>query len=183
MYNEFELKVIDIKPDEVRRRLSEIGAKFIAKHHYRRLMVRLKEGKPTRWMRIRTDGKTSTMTMKERYGRGIEQTYEYEIEISDFAKAAKILGRLFKNIIYEENTREEYRIGNATITIDKWPGIPPFMEIEGRDKKSVVNLFKRLGVSGKEFGNVPASEVYKHYGLDFVEVAKKNERKLKKLVE
>ncbi|KKR05275.1 MAG: hypothetical protein UT32_C0021G0003 [Parcubacteria group bacterium GW2011_GWC2_39_14] len=36
-------------------------------------------------------------------------------------------------------------LGKTEITIDTWPGLEPFLEVEGKNEKSVISVVKKLG--------------------------------------
>jgi adenylate cyclase class 2 len=180
MPKEIELKVINVDKKEVESRLRELGAKHVATHKFRRVVFETGHGSKIKNLRIRTDGKVCTMTLKERTGPGLDQTYEYEVEVSDFDTAAKILCKYIKSKpIYELNTREEYMLGGVQITIDKWPGIPYYVEIEGLSVAAIKDMYKKLAIKGKLIGNVPHGSVYStYYNIDYAKVIEKNNKKL-----
>lgn len=116
------------------------------------------------FIRIRTDGKSSTLTYKFRKGKGLRNTKEIETSIGDFNKAAQILSKAVKENYYQENWREMYSYNGLEITINKWPGIPPYIEIEGSTAKEIKECIKKLHINGKVIGNVSTIKVYEHYG-------------------
>jgi adenylate cyclase, class 2 len=180
MAKEIELRIVDIDRKEVAKRLKQLGAKHVAFRRFRRLEARLLNT-PTlhRWVRIRTDGTKTTFTMKENRGRK-ENVYEWEMEVSDFNAMGEILLRLLsKNLkAYIESERDEYTLDGTEITIDKWPQIPHFMEIEGKSRKQVNDVYRKLNVKGKRIGNI--WDVYRLYGLSFVKVARKSNSYIEK---
>lgn len=183
MTKEIELKILEVDPKEVRRNLNRIGAKLIGKYNFKRLVFNVLNTKGRHlWLRLRTDGKDTTLTLKDNKGKDLLSTDELEVSVSDFKIAAKILSAAFKNILYEENKREEYTLGKAHITIDFLPFLKPYVEIEAESPDNVLSIFKKLKIKGKPFGNAPASEVYKLYGMDYKKVAGRNYEKLKRLL-
>lgn len=174
MAKEIELRIVDIDRKAAVGRLKELGATHIAFRRFRRLEARL-VNTPTlkRWVRVRTDGTKTMFTMKENRGRK-ENVYEYELEVGDFnAMGGIILRMLSKNLkAYIESERDEYALGGTEVTIDKWPRIPHFMEIEGKTRKQVNDVYKKLNIKGKRIGNI--WDVYRLYGLSFVKVARKS---------
>ena len=182
--NEFELKVLDINPGEVRQKLRKLKAKRVAFIKYRRIVFLIKGKKGQKiWIRLRTDGKKHTMTLKDSRGWSISSMKEYEVKISDFKEAARILAKALPRNFYEENTRELYKIGDTEITIDKYPFIPPFVEIEAKTVEGVERMFRKLNITGKRFGNAPGGEVYTYYGLDNWKIHSRHNKKLKKLLQ
>jgi adenylate cyclase class 2 len=116
------------------------------------------------FIRIRTDGKSPTLTYKFRKGKGLRNTKEIETSIGDFNKVAQILSKALKEKYYQENWHETYSYNGLEITIDKWPGIPPYIEIEGPSVKKINDCIRKLHIKGKVIGNVSMIKVYEHYG-------------------
>ncbi len=178
MAKEIELPVYGVDPDEVRKRIIEMGAKLLGKHQFRRFNFQIKEPLKgssneyyTKWIRVRTDGSKSTVTLKEQKGKGIEGRLEYEVEVSDFEKAAEIVHRLIPHasVDYFENYREEYSLGEFTVEIDKFPMLEYSMEIEGPSKEGVESLYAKMEVKGEIEANksVPTEEYYRMHGKDY----------------
>ena len=74
---------------------------------------------------------------------------------------AEILSRLgLQQVRYQENYREEWRLGEVVFDFDTWPGLPTFVEIEGSDEVSVRQAAVALGLdySRARFGSV--DEIY-----------------------
>jgi adenylate cyclase class IV len=178
MAKEIELPVYGIDPDALRKRLLDMGAELLGKHQFRRFNFQVKEPVEsssteyyTKWIRVRTDGSKSTITLKEQKGKGIEGRLEYEVEVSDFGKAAGIVHRLIPDasVDYFENYREEYSLGEFTIELDKFPMLEYSMEIEGPSKEGVESLYEKIGVKGEIEANksVPTDEYYRIHGKDY----------------
>lgn len=183
MGKEIELKVLDVDKAEVLLRLKKLHAKKVGTFNFKRIIYLVKKDKKAvSWLRLRTDGKTHSMTLKEQFGSGLTQTNEFETKIEDFKEAARILSRAFKKSIYEENTRIEYSLKGVQITIDKWPYIPWLVEIEGPSEKQVMKTYKTLKIKGRPVGNINAHEAYAIYGLNFTKIAERNGKKLIKLI-
>ena len=100
-----------------------------------------------KWGRVRREGTRTTMTIKQvKDPTSIEGTEEIEIEVNDFDKACEIFTILgMEESSYQENYREVWRLEGCKITIDRWPGIKPLVEIEGEtveDVKKISGLLK-----------------------------------------
>lgn len=136
------------------------------------------------WARVRTDGGETTITLKETQGgAGFTSMKEYEVKADDFEEAVRIMGRLTRSkVIYFENERDAYFLGDAYVTIDKWPGIPALVEIEAPTMKKVRDAYKTLGIKGRFAGNTTIHKIYRMYGLDFRKVMGKNAPKLRKML-
>jgi adenylate cyclase, class 2 len=180
---EIELKILDVDKKEVISRLKKLGAKKPAVLNFKRIIFFIRDDKKAAiWLRLRTDGKTNTITLKEQFGNGLSQTNEFETEVKDFKEAARILCKSFKKSVYEENTRIEYFFNGTQITIDKWPFLPWLVEIEGKSEKQVLDTYKRLKIKGRPVGNINAGKAYAMYGLDFRKIGERNNGKLMRLI-
>ncbi|MEM4098919.1 MAG: hypothetical protein QXZ38_04150 [Candidatus Micrarchaeaceae archaeon] len=52
------------------------------------------------------------------------------------------------------------------VTIDEWPKLPPIVEIEGQSEGDVRKAISRLGIKGRELGNIGWERVYSMYGFN-----------------
>ncbi len=175
---EYEIKVLDVDVREVKRRLKELGARRTRSIRYTRLMWHLWcTKKEYGWLRLRTDGRTHTLALKQNIGKAISGTKEYEVEIGDFKEMTRVLCKTPPGALYEENTRELYVLDGAEVTIDKWPDILAYVEIEGSSPKHVMALYKKLWIKGIYFGNRTTGIVYGHYGLDIDKIERERNSK------
>ena len=186
MGKESEIEILDVKRGEVVRRLKELKAKREGIHRFRRIEFLIEGDSHGRhsWMRVRTNGKETTITLKETQGKaGFTSMKEYEVTASDFDEAVRIVSRLANTkLLYFENEREAYRLGDAQITIDKWPEIPEFVEIEAPTMRRVKEVYRLLKIRGTLIGNEPIHKTYERYGLEFRATMAKNEPKLRRLL-
>lgn len=188
MGKESEIAILDVDKKEVKRRLRELHAKHTGTYDFRRMEFLLKGSvKGTHsWGRIRTDGKKTTITLKEMHGKGgFTSMNEYEVNVDDFEETMRIMNKLINSriVTYFENKREAYSLGKAQVTIDKWPEIPTFVEIEAPSMKEVKAAYRLLGINGRMIGNSPIHKIYDLYGLKFKEVMAKNEPKLRSILD
>ena len=163
---EIETKIIDINEKEVRDKLLKIGAKKAENLFYRRYVFSLTKIKEVdEFVRIRTDGKKTTLTYKYRKGNGLRNTEEIETEAEDFRKSAKIFEKALKiKPIYQENKVEKWIYKNVEIDIIYWPLIKPILEIEGKTVKEVEKTREKLDIHGKDIGNRNLDFTFRHYG-------------------
>lgn len=170
MPKEFETKVLEIDVEEIKGKLKELGAKEEEERFFRRLVfdnMSAPSAPESRWIRLRTDGKKTTLTHKHRKGFEIDGTDEIEVEVEDFDKTAEILSTIsFKNKLYQESKRILFRFEDIEFSFDTWPGIPTYLEIEASSKERVKEGLRMLGLEGKEFGNVTVYHVYANHGID-----------------
>ncbi|MCL5112332.1 MAG: CYTH domain-containing protein [Candidatus Marsarchaeota archaeon] len=118
------------------------------------------------FVRIRSDGKISTLTYKRRSGSGLANTEEIETEIGDFDIAAKIFSKIVNENYYQENFRTTYKYKDAEITIDEWPKLLPILEIEAESEEAIRSVIDELGIHGKELGNIGWEKVYAMHGIE-----------------
>jgi adenylate cyclase, class 2 len=46
---------------------------------------------------------------------------------------------------YQETKRELWKLDNVEITIDEWPFLEPFVEVEGKSKQKVKTVSEKIG--------------------------------------
>jgi adenylate cyclase class 2 len=163
---EIETKIIDFDSDSLRKKLKERGAKYLGRFLQRRWVYDVPHNHGEAFIRVRTDGTTSTIAYKHRVGGGMSNTEEIEVKVDDFDRAVDIFSRLIKNKYYQENWREAYLLEGLEITINEWPKIPPVLEIEGKSEKLIKKLIKDLDIGGKDLGSIGWPEVYRLYKID-----------------
>ena len=67
---------------------------------------------------------------------------------------------------YQENKRIAYSLNNCQITLDFWPKIPTYLEIEGKNEEEVYKCAKKLAIDKKEITGINTTKIYKKYGID-----------------
>ncbi|MGQ4514591.1 CYTH domain-containing protein [Streptomyces sp. DW26H14] len=164
MKHEYEAKFLAVDAAQVQAKLTALGA---TQAFPRTLLTRkifendfLDSGA---WLRLRDEGTRSTLTLKQvTDSTTINGTTEIETEVADLHAVADILRRVgLTEVRYQENYREEWRLGEVHSDFDTWPGLPTFLEIEGPDEASVRQAAALLDFDYSEarFGSV--DEVYK----------------------
>ncbi|MFB7459310.1 class IV adenylate cyclase [Streptomyces sp. NPDC056188] len=164
MKHEYEAKFLAIDVAGLQAKLTSLGA---VQALPRTLLTRkifesdaLDEGA---WLRLRDEGTRSTLTLKQvTDATTIDGTTEIETEVTDLHAMADILrGVGLTEVRYQENYREEWRLGEVAFDFDTWPDLSTFLEIEGPDEASVRQAAALLGLDYSEarFGSV--DEIYK----------------------
>ncbi|KKR18317.1 MAG: hypothetical protein UU65_C0002G0248 [candidate division CPR2 bacterium GW2011_GWC1_41_48] len=171
MQQEFETQILDINPEKIAEKLRLLGAEEEPEVMQKRWVFDIEPctAKGTgKWIRLRQMGdKKTTLTFKNRSGRGICDTRELETEVSDFEKTARILSEApFEGRYYQENKRHLFILNDIEFTIDTWPKIPPYLEIEAGSEKKVQEGLKMLGLEGKDSGHIGSVAIYNKYGFD-----------------
>lgn len=165
---EYEVRVLEINHEEMVKKLESMGAIKVKEGMQRRYVYDFNPVQKHRYIRVRTDGKKTTLTIKKVEKDTIDGTKELEIEVSDFEKINEILNQLgYLPKGYQENKRTEYILDGVTFDLDRWPLIPEFMEIEGSNSDDVLKMVDKLKLP-KDM--VIESGVYEHYGIDSAEL-------------
>jgi len=173
MGQEFETQVLDIDVEKIKKQLRDLGAKEESEILQKRLVFDIKcldsiVPGTGEWIRLRQSGNKTNLTYKNRKGNGLSDTQEIEIVVDDFDKTEKILSNLtcFTDKYYQENKRIAFRLGDIEFTIDTWPMIPTFLEIESTSEEKVKKGLKMLGLEGKDAGHIGLIQIYRKYGKD-----------------
>jgi len=167
MKEEIEARILEVNKEILEAKLKELGATFVASFMQKRYVYDFNPIEEGKWIRLRTNGSITTLTIKEIKNDSINGTEELEITVDDFDKTNLILEKLgFKSKAYQENKRIRYIYNNIEIDIDSWPLIPTYVEIEGENITAIENLIELLGYKKENIITFGVSKIYKHYGLD-----------------
>ncbi|MEV0432081.1 class IV adenylate cyclase [Nocardia sp. NPDC050413] len=159
MKHEYEATFLAVDVEAIRARLTALGATM---SFSRTLLTRrifdghaLPEGA---WVRLRHEGTRTTLTLKRvTDSTTIDGTTEIETVVDDLDAMAEILTTIgLTQTRYQENYREEWRLGDIVFDLDTWPDLPTFLEIEGSDEPSVRRAAADLGLDYRQakFGSV-----------------------------
>ena len=172
-HTEYEGRVLDIDKGAVRRKLADCGAELIAKKDYRRYVFNTIPAIKDRWVRLRTDGRRTKLTVKEMSSATVDGVQEWETVVDDFETTLTMLEKMgLKPKGYQENRRELYTLDGVKLSIDEWPGLKPLLEIEGHGKNEVYDMLGRLGLSSDKFTANSISQIYlDELGVDLDTVA------------
>lgn len=170
MYIEYEATFTDILPDEIRQHLQEAGA-ILVRPTYLQTRVTLNLPKaqaiPGGWLRVRNEGDKITCSLKIVDGDKIENQKELQIEVSDFNATVELLEMLgAERKAYQETRRELWKLAEVEITIDEWPWLPPFVEIEGQTEAEVKQVADKLGLMWNQAKFCAVGDLYMEaYGI------------------
>lgn len=171
MHIEYECTILEIDKEKFIEKIEKLGAKKIGDFYQKRYVYDFNPVDPNKWIRLRNNGKKTTLTIKNIVDKNkIGGTEELEIEVSNFENTNKILETLgYKSRNYQENKRVTYELDDVEIDIDSWPMIPTYVELEGKDEQSVINLIKKLEIEDKNITNYDVVSIYKEiYGIDIL---------------
>lgn len=122
-----------------------------------------------KWIRVRQTNDKTTIAVKHILApneTNIQQMLETEIEVSNISEANNLLESLgFAYKSYQEKERITYILDEYELDIDTWPGIPTYVEVEGKSESDLENILNKLGYSMKDIVSCTADEIYRKYGL------------------
>ena len=167
MKTEYEVRVLEIDHDEMVKKLESLGAELQFDTLQQRYVYDFNPVIDSKWIRLRTNGIKTTLTIKDLNAKTIDGTKELEIEVDDFDKTNQILEELgFKNRGFQQNKRTQYILDGVEIDLDRWPLIPEYMEIEGPSIEAVESTLTKLGINKEEIVTLDVASIYDHYGFD-----------------
>jgi adenylate cyclase class 2 len=167
---EYEVKVINIDPPDVRRRLRSIGAHCTKPESlYRRWVYRLPSSAPVQkgFVRVRDEAGNITLTYKS-HGNTIDTTHEIELHVNSITAAQELVLQLgCEQKSYQETRREVWHLPDGgCISIDTWPWIPTFIEVEGVSEVHVREMVKKLEYDWSDTIVGGVAQVFIHLGFD-----------------
>ena len=172
-HTEYECTILDINKEEIISKLISLGAEDKGEKLQRRYVYDYNPVDKNKWIRLRTNGKKTTLTLKEiKDKKAIGGTQELEIEVSDFDDPNEILNRLgdkYRN--YQENKRHSFILDGVSIEIDSWPLIPTYVEVEGSSESEVIETLKKLNVDESKVTTLDVESIYREiYGIDILKI-------------
>jgi len=177
MFEEKEVKFLNIDAKKIEKKLIEIGADKMFQKTYRRIVFDypdLRMDKKGAWVRLRDEGEKVTLTYKQRIGmksRNGEENdksmREIEVEVGDFNKTALILRKIgLADKFYMENKRIRYVLDDIEFDIDFWPKLKPYLEIEAPTWAKVNKGIKLLGLNPEDKKIFSTAQVYRLSGME-----------------
>ena len=164
MHIEYEARILEIDKKNLEQKLEKLGAKKIADYNYKRRVYDFNPRRDSKWIRLRTDGTDTTLTIKEYVKDSIDGTKEMEIKVSDFEETNNMLNELgYKSHTYQESKRTRYQLNGTTIDIDTWPYIPTYVEIEGKGNGDVEKMIDLLELNKNKVTTLDVQSVFKKF--------------------
>ncbi len=168
---EVEVKILEVDPEQIRKKLEELGAKKTAEGIMKATLFDTEDGKmkkANQTLRLRDwNGKTEFCFKKKGESKEFKQKEEVETFVENFDAAAKILKGLgFTKTRYYEKKRESYELENIHFEIDSYPKIPVFIEVEAPTQEEVKKGVELLGFTMDKTTSMNAVEIIeKKYGI------------------
>lgn len=67
---------------------------------------------------------------------------------------------------YQETKRVSFTLEGAQLEIDKWPLIPPYLEIEAATTEDVIRVAELLGYAESDLTGENTIKIYARHGFD-----------------
>ncbi len=181
METELEVKFYPVEKEKYREKLREIGAKMVIPERKMRRSIFDGRNHPGQfkcdYIRVRDEGNIISMSGKThaREGGNLSDQKEVEIEVNNFNKAIEIVRLMgFEPDRYQETLREAWNYNGVEITIDTWPNLKPYTEIEAQSEVLVKETAEKLGFRWEDKIVTAAPEIMaKVYNLTIDEVLDK----------
>ena len=173
MPKENEVTILEIDEEAFIKKILAYGAVKQGEFLQRRYVYDFKPINPNKWIRLRTNGSKTTLTIKEIKNKyTIDGTEELEIVVEDFDKTNTVLNQLgYRARNYQENYRKIFLLDNVEISIDSWPLIPTYAEIEGKNTFDVISAINKLGYNLDDITTLDVESIYREiYGINMKEI-------------
>jgi adenylate cyclase class 2 len=166
MYTEIEAKLKVDAPQELERKLADLGAEFLAEqlqtdYHFDDSKAGF--SKSDRCLRLRRQlvggVESFFLTYKGAREKGsFKRRREIEIEVNDSESLRSLLSELgYEEVFVLEKKRRVWRLGCCSVALDRLPLLGGFIEIEGPDEVSIADAQRNLGLS--DLPHIPGSYV------------------------
>ena len=165
MKTEIEARLLDINEEAFIELMCKNNAKFVGDWLMSRNVYDFNPIDDNKWIRLRTNGEETTLTIKEVEDHSISGTKEIEIVVSDFDSTNEILNKLgYFARGSQTNRRIRYILDDVEIDIDFWPMIPTYVEFEAESVDKIKDLCKKIGIDYDKLTTMTVPEIYNHYG-------------------
>ena len=167
---EYEATFFNIDKDLMRQKLIAAGAELVRPEFLQKRVnfdFPIGHEKTGAWLRVRDEVDKITMSFKSIEGYKIDDQKEICLVIDDFGKALEILNLIgCQQKAYQESKRELWLLDGVEITIDEWPYLEPFVEVEGNSEEAVMRISTKIGFDYSQALFCAADELYtRKYGL------------------
>ncbi len=176
---EIETKILEIDVKATREKLVALGAKQIQDM---RLIVDwygpkglTHAGDDPWYLRVRTtsDG-VSEMSWKSlpKIIGNTRHSDEINLNVSDFEKAKSLLSAIgLENYAHQEKDRVSFSLKDWNFDLDQYPGMPAYLEIEGKTHEHVQEAIKILNLESHEsIGEGERVLINKKYKLNWCDM-------------
>jgi adenylate cyclase class 2 len=160
--NEIEIKFLEVDPEDLGKKLTDLGAKKISDQMLEEWIFWREDWKAMRGrVRIRSDAGKVQLAYKETTGDASNGNLEIEFVVSDAEQAKEFMLKMGAELArHQQKRRVHYELKNIAIDIDFWPLIPPYVEIEGDNLEELEQLATQLQLDGRTRTELDAFAIY-----------------------
>jgi adenylate cyclase class 2 len=154
MQIEYEATFININKDEIREKLRSVGAELIRPEFFqKRVTFNLPAGHEIKggWIRVLDTGEKHILSLKIVDGSKIKDQKEININVGSFTDMVEFLKKIgCQKKAYQETKRELWILDGVEITIDEWPFLEPYVEVEGKSENEVKKVSEKIGFNYRD---------------------------------
>lgn len=155
---EYEVKIISSIGDPLEY-IHMHGEVMHPRQRMQRAVFTLQHNEPVKqWIRVRDEGQKVTLTLKKDTGTNkLDSVHEWELVVDNFEKACQFVEQLGYIKTWTAQTyRKAWQFKDCMVTCDEWPGLPPFLEVEGTTAHDVRHVLQVLQISEADcwYGNI-----------------------------
>lgn len=147
---EVEARFLEVDTNRITNKLNDLGAVFVGEYllneiiYYDRDLKWIDEQK---FVRLRHYPGSTELVFKHNKKAKIDGTEEIVVCVNNPEKMDLFLQRVgLVPYRRQQKKRASYTIGDTSIDIDKWPNIPPYVEIEGSSEEEIKTIAQKLGL-------------------------------------
>lgn len=165
---EIEIKILEINPEEIRKKLKDLGAEKVFDEELNTILFDFPDKKLEKndnHLRVRqVGGKIEFCFKGKNESAKFKTKEEIEVHTDSFEDTVKILEKLGFIRIYEgQRRRESYKLGKITFEMDHYPTMPVWLEVEAPTEEEVVEYVEKLGFNMDQTTNLSARDLEKMY--------------------
>ena len=171
---EYEATFANVDKTEIRERLKSVGATLVRPEFLqKRVNFNLPESHQIKggWLRVRDEGNRITMSLKiiDGQAQSITDQKEIQLVVDSFSEAKNLLTSIgCQEKAFQESRRELWLLDGVEVTIDEWPFLEPFVEVEGLSEAAVKAVVEKLGFDYSKAKFCAVDVLYNEkYGLSF----------------
>ena len=167
---EYEATFESVDKDQLRSRLTSAGAKLLKEEFLqKRTVFNLPSSTNVLggWARVRDEGDKITVSVKAVTGTKITDQKEVSLIVDSYQRAEQfLLVSGFNQKAYQETLRELWALNEVEVTIDTWPFLDSFVEVEGASETEVQVVSELLGFNWKNARFCAVDQLYEEkYGV------------------
>ena len=176
--HEIETKVLEVDVEGIKQKLKFLGAKETQNTRLTVDWYCVKEAleKSHPWyLRVRktSDGKAEiSWKSLEKFVGNTRQSEEININVSDFEHSKLLLEAIgLVHYAHQEKDRISFVLKDWNFDLDQYPGMPAYLEIEGKSEEHVGEAIKLLELENHQALSQGETKLIKEkYGLDWYDM-------------